>query len=336
MFLDHKNILITGGTGTVGKALLEKFLSYNINHIYIFSRDEQKHNAEMNKFQNHSKVSFIVGDIRNYNSIDRIMKGIHIVFHTAAMKIVRICEYNPSETFYTNIIGTQNVIKSAISNGVEKVIFTSSDKAANPTSVMGISKLYCEKLVSHANFIPNSNTIFTCVRFGNILGSRGCVLDLFINQIKTQDYITLTHPDMSRFILTKEESAELLVKSAQYAIGGEILINKMPNIRIYSLAKVLIQYLAPRFSKSPDGISIKIIDKQPSEKIHEELITLHEAERTLEFDNHYCILPTIHQERWKQYNLGQSKKISKEISSDTCSYMSEQELLNYLLKKKLI
>ena len=336
MLLERKNVLITGGTGTVGKELLKKMLTYNIHHIYVLSRDEQKQEIETRQFQNHPKVTFIIGDIRDYDTINTMMKGIDIVFHTAAMKIVRICEANPYETFLTNIIGTQNIIRSAAANNVKKVIFTSSDKAANPTSTMGISKLCAERLMSHANFMPGSSTIFTSVRFGNILGSRGSVLDLFIRQIKTKDHITLTHSDMSRFIFTIDEAVDFLLKSAEIAVGGEVLINKMPNVRIYDLAKVLIRHLAPRFSKNPDTIKIKIIGKHPSEKIYEELVTAHEAERTLEFDDYYCILPTTHRETWQQYHSVQGKAITREIASNTLAFMNEEDLLTFMLEKDLI
>lgn len=336
MWLTNKKILITGGTGTIGKALLNKLLLYDVDHVYIFSRDEQKQDAELYYFRSNPRVSFIIGDIRNYKSVYSALRGIDIVFHAAAMKIVSICEHNPYEALMTNVVGTQNIIQSAVLNGVEKVIFTSSDKAANPTTVMGIGKLYSERLMAQANLIKENKTIFTAVRLGNVFGSRGCVLDLFKKQIEKQNHVTVTNPDMSRFICTIDEAIELLIKSGEAASGGEIFIRKMPSIRIMDLAEVLIDYLTPAFSKDPNTIKIQITQKQQSEKLFEELITLHEAERSLEFDNYYCIFPTIGKYKVDEYDYKNGKQVTSEISSDTHLHLTKQEILNFLLKNKLI
>jgi FlaA1/EpsC-like NDP-sugar epimerase len=336
MWLSEKKVLITGGTGTIGTALLKRLLLYDVDHIYIFSRDEQKQDAELHYFKENSKVSFIIGDIRNYDSINSALRDIDVVFHTAAMKIVGICENNPYEALLTNVLGTQNLILSATANKVEKVIFTSSDKAANPTTVMGVGKLYSERLVSQANFIKGNNTIFTSVRFGNILGSRGSVLDLFKNQIKEQDYITITHPDMTRFISTIDDAVEMLINGGELAKGGEIFIKKMPSVGIVDLAEVLINYLAPKSFKNPDSIKIKVIEKQQSEKLFEELITLHEAERALEFEDYYCIFPTTSKDKSSINEVKNSKPVLCEISSENSARLTKQELLDFLIKNQLI
>ncbi|ADL51712.1 polysaccharide biosynthesis protein [Clostridium cellulovorans] len=336
MWLSDKKILITGGTGTIGKALLNRLLLYDINHIYIFSRDEQKQESDLYYFKQNPKVSFIIGDIRNYDSINSALRGVDIVFHTAAMKIVGICENNPYESLTTNVIGTENIIKSATLNNVEKVIFTSSDKAANPTTVMGIGKLYSERLISQANYLMGNSTIFTTVRFGNVFGSRGCVLDLFKKQIQKQNFLTVTHPAMTRFICTIDDAVELLIKSSEIAIGGEIIIKKMPSIKIVDLAEVLIEYLAPKYSKDPKNIGIKITKKQASEKLFEELVTTHEAERAFEFDEYYSILPTIISDRQNIFNLSKGKPVLGEISSDNDVHLTKDELLAFLIKSQLI
>lgn len=336
MWLDNKKIMITGGTGTIGKALLNKIINLNLSHIYIFSRDEQKQDEELLKFRDNPNVSFIIGDIKNYDSINSALKNIDIVFHTAAMKIVRLCESNPYEALMTNVIGTQNVIRSAIENNVQKVIFTSSDKAANPTTVMGVGKLYSERLLCQANLIKGNTTKFSAVRFGNILGSRGCVLDLFKRQIKDQGLITITHPEMTRFICTIEEAIDFLIKSGEASVGGEIFIKKMPSIKIMDLAEVMINYMAPIYSLNPADIKIKIIGKQISEKLYEELVTVHEAERAVELEDCYCILPTIYKYNLTAYNFKSILPITKEISSNTCPYLTQSEILTFLKANNLI
>jgi FlaA1/EpsC-like NDP-sugar epimerase len=336
MWLTNKRILITGGTGTIGKALLNRLLQYDVEQIYILSRDEQKQDTEHQFYKKNSKVSFIIGDIRSFECVNSALRGIDIVFHTAAMKIVGICENNPYEAFLTNVIGTQNIIKSASFNGVKKVIFTSSDKAANPTTVMGVGKLYSERLMSQANYINENNTIFTVVRFGNVLGSRGSVLDLFKSQINKQDYVTVTHPDMTRFVATIEDSVDMLINATEFAIGGEIFIKKMPSVRIMDFAEVLIEYLAPLALKNPKDIRIEITEKQQSEKLFEELITLHEAERALEFDEYYCIYPTICNIRSNINETEKGKPVLGEISSQTSKQLTKHELLDFLINNRLI
>jgi FlaA1/EpsC-like NDP-sugar epimerase len=336
MGLSNKKILITGGTGTIGKALLNRLLKYDVEKVYILSRDEQKQDAELQFYKKNSKVNFIIGDVRNFESINSALRGIDIVFHTAAMKIVGICENNPYEAFLTNVIGTQNIIKSASLNRVKKVIFTSSDKAANPTTVMGVGKLYSERLMSQANYINGNNTIFTVVRFGNVLGSRGCVLDLFKSQINEQDYVTVTHREMTRFMATIEDSVDMLIKAAEDSMGGEIFIKKMPSVRIMDFAEVLIEYLAPIALKNPKDIRIEITEKQQSEKLFEELITLHEAERALEFDDYYCIYPTIGNIKSNINIIENGKPVLEEISSKTSKQLTKQELLDFLINNGLI
>lgn len=336
MWLDNKRILITGGTGAIGKALLYKLLSYKSGKIYIYSRDEQKQDKELYNLSQNPDVKFIIGDIRDYDSTKAALKDIDIVFHTAALKIVRICEDNPSEALMTNVIGTQNIIRSAIENGVEKVIFTSSDKAANPTTVMGTGKLYSERLLSHANFIKGNSTVFSSVRFGNVLGSRGCVLDLFKDQIRYQNYVTVTDPNMTRFICTIDDAIELLLKAGEIACGGEIFIKKMPSIRIMDLAEVMINYMAPLYSKEPGKISIKITGKHPSEKLYEELITAHESERAFELDDYYCILPTLSMDRSGILSMRGGKPVTDEITSNAGTYLTQAELLDFLKKSSLL
>lgn len=336
VWIDNKKILITGGTGTIGKALLKKLLTFDIDHVYIFSRDEQKQDNELRYFKQNPKVSFIIGDIRNYDSVNSALRNIDIVFHTAAMKIVRICEYNPYEALITNVIGTENIIRGAIYNKVEKVIFTSSDKAANPTTIMGTGKLYSERLLSQANLIKGNSTIFTSIRFGNVLGSRGCVLDLFKSQIKKSNYVTVTGENMTRFICTIDESVDMLLKSGELANGGEIFIRKMPSVFITDLVKVMIEYLAPKYSKKPTDINIKFIEKQISEKLFEELVTPHEAERTLEFDNYYCILPSVCYNQNTVYNIKNHNKLSNGIASNACAHLGKTEILDFLIKNKLL
>ena len=235
-----------------------------------------------------------MGDIRDRAKLVRIMQGIDIVFHAAAFKHVILCERSPFEAVQTNIVGVQNIIHAACENSVEKVIFTSTDKAVNPTSVMGTSKLMSERIMTAAN--NNSQPggpVFASTRFGNVLGSRGSVIPIFKKQIKNGGPVTLTDVHMTRFIMSIQQAVRLVIDSASLVRGGEVLITKMPIIRVKDLAEVMIEVLAPRCGYKPSGIKIEIIGSKPGEKLYEELMSDEETRRSVELPNYFSVLPAF-------------------------------------------
>ncbi len=294
-FFREKNILITGGAGTVGRDIIKELLRYNPNVIRLLDTSENGLFEIQKEFGERENLRYLLGDVRDKNRLIRAMQDIDYVFHTAALKHVLICEYNPFEAVQTNVQGTQNVIDAALECGIEKVIFTSSDKAVNPSNTMGASKLLAEKLIVAANFYrgPRARTSFSCVRFGNILGSSGSVLPLFKEQIKRGGPITVTHEDMNRFILTQKEAMDLLIESMLLARGGEIFVPKMPVMRVIDLVYVLLEEYAPKVGQNPENIDIEYIGIKSGEKLYEELMTEDEASRCVLIGGIYAILPQI-------------------------------------------
>ena len=294
-FLQKKNILITGGTGSLGRELVREVIKHNPKVVRVFDVDE----TEQFDFQHELKgyegtVRFLLGDVRDKERLARAMEDVDIVFHTAALKHVMACEYNPFEAVKTNIIGMQNVIDVAIDNNVDNIIFTSSDKAVNPSNTMGATKLLAEKLTTAANFYKGDrDCVFTSVRFGNVMGSRGSVIPLFKRQIKAGGPVTITNPTMTRFMMSMSQAVELVLASVEMSQGGEVFIFKMPTVNISDLADVLIETLAPRYSYKPSDIGVEIIGSKPGEKMYEELMTEDEAVRSLERDDMFIILPEI-------------------------------------------
>ena len=300
-FLQNKNILVTGGTGSLGRELVRKILQYNPKVVRVFDVDETEQFDLQHELKEHEGiVRYLLGDVRDKERLNRAAEDIDIIFHTAALKHVMACEYNPFEAVKTNVLGMQNVIDVAIDNNVGKIIFTSSDKAVNPSNTMGTTKLLAEKLMTSANYYKGArNCVFSSVRFGNVMGSRGSVIPLFIKQIKTGGSVTITDPTMTRFMMSMSQAVELVFRSADVAQGGEVFIFKMPTLNISDLAEVLIQELAPRYGHNPEDINIDIIGTKPGEKMYEELMTEDEAVRSLERDDMFIIIPEIEDELTK-------------------------------------
>lgn len=289
-----KRILVTGGTGSIGSELVRKLLEYNPRVIRIFSNDENAlFNLELD-LQQFSNLRFLVGDVRDKERLRRATEDIEIVFHAAALKHVPSCEYNPFEAIKTNVIGTQNLLEVAIDGNVEKVITISTDKAVSPVNVMGATKLLAERLTIAANYYKGfKRTVFSCVRFGNVLGSRGSVVQLFEKQIRNGGPVTLTDPDMVRFVMSMDRAVELVLKAAEMAKGEEMFVFKMPALHIKNLADVMIQKLAPRYGYEPKDIKVEIIGKRKGEKLYEELMTEDEAMNAFETEDMLVILPEV-------------------------------------------
>ena len=280
--LKDKVILITGGTGSFGKKFTEITLSQNPKKVIIYSRDELKQHdmdCEFLKFRNHDRMRFFIGDIRDKERLSRALNGVDIVIHAAALKQVPACEYSPIEAVKTNVMGASNLIETCIDNGVEKVIALSTDKSVAPTNLYGATKLVMEKLMTQGNsYVGDRKTRFSCVRYGNVLGSRGSVIPVFRNQAKEDGVINITDPRMTRFWITLEQAVKFVMMCLENMEGGEVFIPKLPSMKITDLADVI----APNVPKNVVGI-------RPGEKIHETLLTEHESVHAREFENYYVI-----------------------------------------------
>lgn len=265
----NKTILITGGTGSFGHAVAERFLDTNIREIRIFSRDEKKQD-EMRRTYSHEKIKFYLGDVRDIASVKNAMHGVEYVFHAAALKQVPSCEFFPLEAVKTNVLGTDNVLTAAVEMSVKKVICLSTDKAAYPINAMGISKAMMEKvLVAKARTVDPERTLICCARYGNVMASRGSVIPLFIEQIKSGRPLTVTVPQMTRFLMSLPEAVDLVLHAYQYAEAGDILVQKAPAATIADLAQALLNVF-----NANNGV--RIIGTRHGEKLYETLLTREE------------------------------------------------------------
>jgi FlaA1/EpsC-like NDP-sugar epimerase len=285
---------VTGGSGTIGSALVDTLIEGGAEVVRIFGRDETKHFYQRKRLGTGSHVRFLVGDVRDRDRLLRATEGIDVVFHLAALKHVESGEYNPFEVTQTNVVGTQNVIDACLANGVKTMILTSSDKAANPTSVMGASKLMAEKLVTAAtNYRGLHATTFASVRFGNVLGSRGSAIELFARQVRAGGPVTVTDPSMTRFVMTTRRAVELALQAAQVARGGEVFVFKMPVAILSDLVDATIDIAARGAGIDPSTIDVHSIGIRPGEKGYEELMTAEESTRARDIGDMYVVLPAI-------------------------------------------
>ncbi|NIK12260.1 SDR family NAD(P)-dependent oxidoreductase [Alkalibacillus almallahensis] len=290
MFFEGKKVLITGGTGTIGKSIARHLIKEYPDSIYIFSRDEFKQQQLQEELGFNEMFHFIIGDVRDYDSIATAMEGIDYVFHLAAMKRVDSCEHNPYEAVKTNVQGTNNVIRAALEHQVKRVIFTSSDKAISPPNTYGATKLIGERMISATELNRTDNqTIFSSVRFGNVMGSRGSVIPLFKEQILKEKKIKVTDLDMTRFMMTPDQATELTIKALQEAKGGEIFVLKMPVIKLGDLVDVLIDEIARQYNINQSEIDIESIGVRPGEKMFEELMSYEESTYARELSEMYII-----------------------------------------------
>jgi FlaA1/EpsC-like NDP-sugar epimerase len=281
--LKGATILITGGTGSFGNRVGAHLLEHNPAEIRIYSRDEKKQ-WEMRKV--FPQLRYIIGDVRDADRLDEAMQGVDFVFHAAALKQVPSCEEYPFEAIKTNVLGSQNACVAAKANKVKTFVALSTDKAVKPVNAMGISKAMMEKLVCSQNQLP-SETIFCCVRYGNVMGSRGSVIPLFQQQIQNDEPLTMTVPHMTRFLLTLDQSVSLVMHAMTQAQGGEIFVRKAPACTVKDLAEAMRLKYSPRKSAHP----VKVTGIRPGEKIHEILVNEYELQRSVESQEHYCIAP---------------------------------------------
>ena len=283
-------VLVTGGSGSIGTEILRSVLRYSPKKVRIFTNDENGLFELAQPFGKLPNVEFRLGDVRDARSLDPAVEGCDYVFHAAALKHVDFCETNPYEAINTNIVGTQNVIDHCIRHRVKRFVFISTDKAVNPTSTMGATKLLAEKLVIRASR-QTDRTIFSSVRFGNVIGSRGSVVLLFEKQVKSGLPMTVTDPTMTRFIMATSQAAMLVLRSSTVALPGEIFVLKMKTVRIGDLAEASRLFFAKMLGKKPSSIRIKVVGSRPGEKMHEELLNGAEAREALDLGDFYVVNP---------------------------------------------
>lgn len=279
----NKTLLITGGTGSFGNAVLRRFLNTDIKEIRIFSRDEKKQD-DMRKIYNNDKLKFYLGDVRDINSVKDAVRGVDFIFHAAALKQVPSCEFYPMQAVQTNIIGTENVLNVAIEAGVKKVIVLSTDKAVYPINAMGVSKAMMERVaVAKSRNLDDNETMIACTRYGNVMASRGSVIPLFIDQIRAGKEITITDPNMTRFMMSLDEAVELVIFAFKNGVNGDIFVQKSPAATIELLAKTLKDLL-----NKPEH-KINIIGTRHGEKLYETLLTKEEMVKAFDLEGYYRI-----------------------------------------------
>ncbi len=324
---NKKKLLITGGTGSFGNAVLKRFIKdTTFSEIRIFSRDEKKQD-DMRHQLNNDKVKFYIGDVRDINSVNGVMKDVDYIFHAAALKQVPSCEFFPLEPVKTNILGTENVLNSAISNNVKKVIVLSTDKAAYPINAMGISKALMEKvaIAKGRQLGKNAKTTICCTRYGNVMGSRGSVIPLWIEQIKKNGIISITDPEMTRFMMTLNDAVDLVFYAFENGENGDLFVQKSPAATLTVLAQALKELYN-------SDINIKNIGSRHGEKLYETLVTREEMSKSIDLKNYYRIPVDSRNLNYNKYfNEG-----GKEISSVVDYNSHNTHRLNTIEMKKLL
>jgi len=328
---DNKILLITGGTGSFGNAVLKRFLQTGIREIRIFSRDEKKQD-DMRQFYNNSKIKYYIGDVRSYESINSAMKGVDYVFQAAALKQVPSCEFFPVEAVRTNVLGCENVLNSAIENKVGRVIVLSTDKAVYPINAMGMSKALSEKvMVAKSRNLNGSGMVFCGTRYGNVMASRGSVIPLFIDQIKKGNPLTITDPNMTRYMMTLDDAVDLVLFAFQNGNPGDIFVQKSPATTIEILAKALIELYKAKNQ-------IKIIGTRHGEKLYETLVNREEMVKAEDLGNYYRIPADTRDLNYNRFFIEGEAQISQmqEYNSHNTICLNIEETKQLLLKLDFI
>jgi len=321
-YLENKSVLVTGGTGSFGKAFVKRLLADDeIKKLIVFSRDELKQ-FEMAEKINSPKLRYFLGDVRDYSRLLQATDGIDVIIHAAAMKQIPAAEYNPMEAIKTNVIGAENIVNVAIQNRVSKVVALSTDKAANPANLYGATKLCSDKLMIAGNVLAGRHpTKFACVRYGNVLGSRGSVIPFFLERAK-EGSIPITDERMTRFWLTIEDGVQFVLDSLERMQGGEIFVPKIPSFKVVDVAKVVCP-----------GVPTTVIGIRPGEKLHEVMITEDDSHYTVEFDDHFAILSPSLISSGVYEKMGKKVKEGFNFSSDNNLIWHTEESFLDLLKE---
>jgi UDP-N-acetylglucosamine 4,6-dehydratase len=330
MFTD-KILLITGGTGSFGNAVLRRFLNTNIKEIRIFSRDEKKQD-DMRQLYKNPKIKYYIGDVRNYDSIKSAMKGVDFVFQAAALKQVPSCEFFPVEAVRTNVLGCENVLNAAIENNVSRVIVLSTDKAVYPINAMGMSKALSEKvMVANSRNLNNSGMVFCGTRYGNVMASRGSVIPLFVEQMKKGEPLTITDPNMTRYMMTLDDAVDLVIFAFKNGKPGDIFVQKSPAATIEVLAKALMELYDVK-------IPVKIIGTRHGEKLYETLVNREEMAKAEDLGKYYRIPADARDLNYNQFFIEGETQISQteEYNSHNTYRMNLEETKLLLLKLDFI
>ncbi|GHT65441.1 UDP-glucose 4-epimerase [Bacteroidia bacterium] len=329
---DNKVLLITGGTGSFGNAVLNRFLDSDIKEIRIFSRDEKKQDDMRHALQS-PKVKFYIGDVRDKRSVDGAMTGVDYVFHAAALKQVPSCEFFPIQAVRTNVFGTENVLDSAITHGVKNVVVLSTDKAAYPINAMGISKAMMEKTAIAKGRALGENAITTicCTRYGNVMASRGSVIPLWVEQIKSGNEITITDPNMSRYMMTLDDAVDLVIYAWQHGQNGDLFVQKAPAATLNVLAEALKQLYQI-------DTKVRIIGTRHGEKLYETLVTREEMAKAIDMGNYYRIPCDSRDLNYDKYFVEGEEKISQieDYHSHNTKRLDVEEMKQLLLKLSFI
>ncbi len=331
MKVSNNKLLITGGTGSFGKAYLNKVANSNkFSEIRILSRDEKKQD-DLRRELNNEKIKFFIGDVRDNSSVRNAVEGIDYIFHAAALKQVPSCEFFPVEAVKTNVLGTDNVLSAAYSSNVSKVVILSTDKAAYPINSMGMTKAVMEKvMIAKSRSISNNSTIFCGTRYGNVMGSRGSVIPLFISQIKSKKDITITSPEMTRFLMSLDNAVDLVDYAFNNCNQGDMFIQKAPSCSIRTLAEALIEIFG-------SNSKVKNIGIRHGEKMHETLVTSEEMIRAEEIGNFYKIKPDSRDLNYENYfSKGEIEKMPEPYSSNNTSILDKNSVINLLLSLSLV
>lgn len=327
----NKTLLITGGTGSFGGAVLNRFLDSDILEIRIFSRDEKKQD-DMRRFYRNDKIKYYIGDVRDIASVKNAMNGVDYLFHAAALKQVPSCEFFPLEAVKTNVLGTENVLTAAIENGVKKCICLSTDKAAYPINAMGISKAMMEKIVVAKSRTVSPEKCTICVtRYGNVVASRGSVIPLFVQQIRTRQPMTVTDPQMTRYLMSLEEAVELVIYAFEHAQSGDIVVQKSPASTVGDLAEAIRQIFAPNHE-------IKIIGTRHGEKVYETLLTKEEFFKAEDMGHYYRVPADNRDLNYDMFFVEGDEKLSMtdEYNSHNTYRLNVEEIKDKLLNLDFI
>ncbi len=323
---DNNILMITGGTGSFGNAVLNRFLSTDVREIRIFSRDEKKQ-EEMRLLHENEKLKFYIGDVRDIDSVSNAMKGVDYVFHAAALKQVPSCEFYPMEAVRTNILGAENVMSAASMNNVKRVVVLSTDKAVYPINAMGLSKALMEKImVAKSRSQEPGETVFSATRYGNVMASRGSVIPLFISQLKQGKPLTITDPKMTRFLMSLDDSVELVLHAFEKGSQGDIFVQKAPASTVIELAQAIKEIFE---MDNP----IQIIGTRHGEKLYESLVSREEIARANEDDDYFCIPADTRDLNYNMYFNNGEEKISQleDYTSHNTRRLNVEEIKNILL-----